>query len=188
MFTEGVATRESAFGPCVESAVGMMHKRLATVLALGVSMLGTVSVAAAADDTESSAQAQPATRQVAALQLELRAGDNQVASWAEALDFGAAKDLALSSDGHAHAVRVAVTKVDADGKKLRVQVGYQLDGKSVLETKTVDAKAGKKQTVRAADGSVAIAVTVEAKTVPADEETGHHIDLVVDTSDPLAGV
>ena len=150
-------------------------------------MLGTVDVAAAAaaGDTE---QSQPATRQVAAVQLEVHAGSDHVASWAESLDFGAAKDLSHSADGHAHAVRVAVTKVDADGKKLRVQLGYQLDGKAVLETKTVDAAAGKKHTVRAADGSVAIAVTVAPKTIPAEEAPSHHIDLVVDTSDPLGGV
>ncbi len=163
----------------------MKHTRLAMALTLGLSMFGTASVAVAADDSE---QSQPATRQVAAVQLEVVAGSSQVASWAESMDFGAATDLSHSVDGHAHAVRVAVTKVDADGKKLRVELGYQLDGKAVLETKTVDAAAGKKHTVRAADGSVAIAVTVAAKTVPVQEAPNHHIDLVIDTSDPLGGV
>jgi hypothetical protein len=165
----------------------MMHTRLSALFLVALCTLAGPTVAWAAGD--GAQEAEPVSRQVAGVEVELRSKEASIAKWTQSVDFGAAADLSLAADGHAHAVRVSVTKLDEAGTKLRVQLGYERDGTSMLETMTVDAKANERKTVRSADGDVSIALRVAPKSIPAQEApTPRHIDLALDTTDPLAGV
>ena len=96
----------------------------------------------------------------------------------------------MSADGHDHAVAITVRKADERGRKLAVTIGYERDGKAVLETTTIEAAAKKAKIVR--NGDVALSLKLAPKTVSTDElpskKSREKVDFVEDTNAPLAGL
>ncbi len=151
-------------------------------------------VAAPASTVHAAAtDADPQTRQVVDLQLEIATGGQSVARIAQLLELDTDTSLALSSDGHEHAVDIIVRKADERGRKLSVTLEYLRDGQAVLETVSVEAPAKKAKIVRSEEGDVALKFTLAPRTVTAEEvppppRRRPKIDIVEDTNDPLAGL
>ncbi|MEM6991082.1 MAG: hypothetical protein AAF721_11310 [Myxococcota bacterium] len=126
------------------------------------------------------------------VKLKIKAGNKKVGELAGIIAWDQAAELAMSVDGHEHVTSVTVHKGDAAGRKLKVQLGYQLDGKAILDTIEVDAAASRKKIVKSSDGAIAIALTLAPKQVSPDTiaptKPSHHIEFETDSNDPLAGL
>jgi len=139
----------------------------------------------AADDPEAEVQ----TREVVQLELKIASGGRAVGMLAQLVELDTETSLALSSDGHEHAVDIEVHKADEDGKRLSVTLGYQLDGEAVMQSMTIEAAPKKAMVVRSDDGAVALSLELAPKMVSVEEPAPSRPRFEVeDTNDPLAGV
>ncbi len=140
----------------------------------------------AADDPEAEVQ----TREVVELELKIASEGRAVGKIASVVELDTETSLALSSDGHEHAVDIEVRKADEDGRLLSVTLGYQLDGEAVMQSMTIEAAPKKAKVVRSDSGGVALSVKLAPKMVsvedaPAPSRPRFEVE---DTNDPLAGV
>lgn len=161
-----------------------------TLTAFFLASVLTPAVAFAAEPTETDPTEDKAeTIEAVDVKLEVAKGDQQVGELAGLVAWDQAAELSMDVDGHRHVTKVVVRKA---GKNLKVQLGYQLDGKSILESVEVSTKASRKKIVKSSDGAIAIALTLAPKTVAAEElapkKNDHHIDLPTDNTDPLGGL
>ena len=169
-------------------------KSLLLPLVIVASLLApTAAVAADPGGSGGEASEQAETVEAVDVKLRIREGKAKVGELAGLVAFDEAAQLEMKVDGHHHVASVTVRKADDQGKKLAIVLGYQRDGKAVLEQVTVDAKAAKKKVVKSADGKIAIAVTLAPKQVSPDQlppkkKQHHKIQLPVDRTDPLAGL
>ena len=164
-----------------------MKKLLASLLVASV-LSPTVAVAAEKTETERT-EDKAETVEAVDVKLEVAKGDERVGELAGLVAWDQAAELSMNVDGHRHVTSVVVHKA---GKKLKVQLGYQLDGEAILESVEVSTKASRKKIVKSSDGKIAIALTLAPKTVAVDElapkKNDHHIDLPTDNTDPLGGL
>lgn len=161
----------------------------AVAAVLGSAMPAADALAA---DTESG-QTQTETREVVDLKLKIAANGRAVGQIVQLVELDTDTSLALSTDGHEHAVAIKVRKADEDGRKLAVTVGYMRDGEAVLETVTVEAAAKKAKVVRSEGGEVALSLELSPKVVSVEElpkpgPTRPRVEIIEGTDDPLAGV
>lgn len=163
-------------------------KKSLTALFLASVLCPAVAIAAEPSEPD---QTEERAEQVEAVdvKVEVAAGEKRVGELAGIVAWDQAAELSMEVDGHRHVTSVVVHKA---GKNLKVQLGYQLDGESILESVEVSAKASRKKIVKSSDGAIAIALTLAPKTVTADElapkKNHHHIDLPTDNTDPLGGL
>lgn len=163
-------------------------RSLGTALAVAAALLTAAPATAvlAADDPQAEAPTRPAVQ----LDLRIAVEGRAVGRIAQVVDFDTDTALALSADGHEHAVDISVRKVDEHGRKLAVTLGYRRDGEAVLETVTVEAAAKEAKIVRSEAGDVALRLELEPTEVSTEPPPAPPRPKVVveDTNDPLAGI
>jgi hypothetical protein len=147
-------------------------------LALGTAMMlgGDTPVAAAYVDDASVA--------VTKAEVEVRIlqeGGSQVALPEHSLDLGQDAELVAQHDGHEHRIKMNVTTKGDSVEQVRVALGYQRDGSTVIERKEIDARSNAPAVLASSDGQTKIEVTVKPK-IPRAK-----IDMP-DGNDPLDGV
>ena len=157
---------------------------MALAVAFAVAAPAASAIAAGTESSESE------TREVVDLHLSIATDGRAIGKIAQLVELDTETSLALSADGHDHAVAITVRKADERGRKLAVTIGYERDGKAVLETTTIEAAAKKAKIVR--NGDVALSLKLAPKTVSTDElpskKSREKVDFVEDTNDPLAGL
>lgn len=164
------------------------------VLSLLIASVASPAVAFAAEPEGGTDQVAAPVETVEAVDVKLaiKAGRKNVGELAGLVAWDQPAELSMDVDGHQHVTSVTVHKSDDTGRKFKVELGYLLDGKTILDTIEIDAAAARKKIVKSADGSIAIAMTLAPKQVSADllvpKKSDHHIDLPTDSTDPLAGL
>ncbi len=146
------------------------------------------SVQAAATDSATEAE----TREVIDLKLEIAAEGQSVGRIAQLVELDTSTSLALSADGHEHAIDIVVSKTDERGRTLAVTLGYERDGESVMKTVNLETAAKKAKVVRSEGGDVALSLTLAPRVVTAEQlppptRKRPRIE-IEDTNDPLGGL
>lgn len=162
-----------------------------TTVVVGTALWLSAPVAPAdAAQTDSATETSEAqTKEVVELTLKIAASGQSVGQIARVVELDTSTALSLRTDGHQHAIAIMVRKVDDRGRTLAVTVGYERDGKEVLDTVTVEAAAKKAKIIRSEGGDVALSLTLAPKVVAVEEApTRPRLQVVEDTNDPLAGV
>lgn len=173
------------------SAVTAM-KKLAVVLLAGSLFSPALAVAAEPGADNGATEQQAETVEAVDVKLDIRAGKKKVGELAGIVVWDQAAELSMDVDGHRHVTSVVVHKASDNGRKLRVQLGYHIDGETLLETIEVDAAASRKKTVKSGDGKIAITLTLAPKRVARETVTPakrkRYIGFENDSKDPLAGL
>ncbi len=134
---------------------------------------------------------QAETREVVDLELKIAAEGRAIGQIVRLVELDTSTSLALTADGHEHAVELRVAKADEQGKTLAVTLGYQVDGEAVMQSMTIEAAAKKAKIVRSEEGKVALSLKMAPKVVSVEElppPSRKRIEFDEDTDDPLAGL
>ena len=162
------------------------NRTLARALWLASALLlapHVTSLASAEPSKEDQAKVKPS------IKVELKLEDGQVLQKAGQIgDWGQDLAVVLDAKGHSHAVSIKVSKADAKGDKLKVELSYKRDSTPVIAPFTYDTKPRKRDIIRT-DGGLAIAVTVTPKKVtPKGRSRDDSVEKPKDPDDPLDGL
>jgi hypothetical protein len=172
-----------------------MHGNRQTPLCFGVFALGLglslglgavhVDARAAEDDTQEAQR-----KNLALVKIEIKQPSGKVVgNQGDLVEWNEPANVVIDAEERRHAVSLEVAREDERASKIKVTMGYDLDGQPVVAPYSFDTRVKKREVIRV-EGGLAIAITVTPKTVKVDppKKKREKIKGVNDPKDPLDGL